>query len=147
KVSVPPPLFTTRLLKVGDEGPLMACAPFPLNVNVLVPAVNVPLEKVKVPPMFTLLLPALNVPPAIVTLLSTLTVLAVLMGPAVVFRVGEVLPVNVMPSIVMLLPPAALLISIPPVSVVAVLLVIDTPVKVTVWVGGLPAMMSDAIAP
>lgn len=94
----------------------------------LVPAVNVPLENAKLPPMPTLLLPALKVPPAIVMLLSTLTVPLVVIVPLVVFRVGEVLPENVRPLIVTLLVEAPCC-RIPPVSLLAVLFENVTPVR------------------
>jgi hypothetical protein len=60
RVNVEPPvLATVRSLKVGERGPLMLCAPLPLKLKRLVPALKVVLElvpladMVKLPARFT----------------------------------------------------------------------------------------------
>jgi hypothetical protein len=82
RVSVPLGLFTTRLLNVGEFGPLMLCAPAPVKLKVPVPELNVPGNAIslpgvgpnaKLPPMFVVLSFALNVPPLMVTLVGEIT--------------------------------------------------------------------------
>src|SRR5215211_5056681 len=120
RFSAPLGLFTTRLLNVGEFGPLMPCAPDPTKLKVPVPELNVPGNaislpgvgpNVKLPLMFVVLSFALNVPPLMAMLVGEITLPALFVQfppPAIRTSPPSVTPVPwtvTLKVVAMVLPP------------------------------------------